>query len=267
MKNKKSKNEPKVDWSIFDSIWCITFTGYPERRKAVESELKRVGILDSGRFNWRFTFPTIFDNILFDVTKKRLKKNECRSVSSMSCALGHYGCIKTAYELGHEFTLVMEDDIRFLNDVGKISDVLKDIPPCSDVVNFDVLPSSKEWNPKSFKEFVNANSYNEHFFKYNSLWGGSFYALSRNAMKAICTRYEQVLFPSDSYISGFINLGKEISFYASSPNICCQVAYSNSVNSSLFGNGALHIPYSIIGLDYSEYNIFDKEGYGYGSSI
>lgn len=258
---------PKVDWSIFDSIWGISFTGYTERRKGVESELKRIGILDSGRFNWRFTFPTIFDNILFDVTKKQLKHNTCKNVSSMSCSLGHYGCIKTAYELGHEFILIMEDDIRFLKDVGRIADIIKTVPPCADIVNFDALPSDAQWNEMTYKNAVETGSYNDNFFRADGFMGGSCYALSRRAMKAICMRYEQMLAPADHYLSGLIYLGNDISRYVSKESVCCQLTYGNSVNSKLYGQDSLHVVYARKKLDYSKYNIFDVKNYNYGSAI
>lgn len=265
-KTKKTVNVPK--WNeIFDSIWCISFTGYPERKNAVESELKRIGILGSGVFNWRFTFPTIFDNILFDVTKKKLKHNNCKNVPSMSCSLGHYGCIKTAYELGHEFTLIMEDDIRFLKDIGRIKEIIDNIPPCADIVNFDILDSSSLIPPNQYEKYASERAYNEYFFKYINFMGGSCYALSRRAMKAICIRYEQVLAPADHYISGAIFLGNDISRYAATESLCCQITYGNSVNTMLYGENSLHNNYKRLSLDYSKYNIFDKEGYSYGDAI
>lgn len=267
-KNRKDVGQKRrPDWSVFDSIWCTNFTGYPERRYAMESELKRVGILDSGRFNWRFTFPTIFDNLLFDVTKKQLRRNRCINLPVMSCALGHYGCIKTAYELGHGFALFMEDDIRFLKDVGRIRDTLEAIPPCGDVVNFDALPSAGSWTPESYRTAVERGSYNDFFYSYSNMCGASCYALSRKAMKAVCIRYEQLLMPADDYTSGNVNLGKDVSFYAAKRSLCCQVTFGRSMNVSNYGKGSLHNPYSKMGLDYSDYCIPDADGYGYGSTV
>lgn len=261
------KRTPKVDWSIFDSIWGLTFTGYPERKAALEKEFKRVGILDSGRFNWRFTFPSIFDNILYDVTKKQLKRNSCINVPVLSCAMGHYGCIKTAYELGHNFALFLEDDIRFLKDIGKLADIFGSIPPCGDVINFDVLPSSGKWNAEIYDKTVEWNSYNDNFFSYTNMCGASCYALSRKAMKAICIRYEQMLFPADDYTSGLINLGKDVSFYASKTAACCQVTFGKSMNVNNYGDDSLHKAYACKRLDYSNYNIEDVADYGFGSKI
>ena len=270
--DRKSGRNPSsaamIKWNeIFDSIWGISFTGYPERRKSLETEFNRIGILDSGIFNWRFTYPSIFDNILFDVTKKQLRHNNCKNVPSMSCSLGHYCCIKTAYELGHEFILVMEDDIRFLKDIGKISKIMENIPPCADIVNFDALPSDIRWNSQNFQIASDSGSYNEFFFRYEMLMGGSCYALSRNAMKRICQRYEQMLAPADHYLSGLIYLGNDISKYASKESICCQLTYGNSVNTILYGKNSLHDVYRRRNLDYSKYNIFDKRGYTYGDSV
>ena len=256
----KKKN---IKWNdIFDSIWCISFTGYPERKKGMESEFKRLGILNSGVFNWRFTFPTIFDNILFDVTKKQLKHNDCINVSSMSCSLGHYGCIKTAYELGHEFALFMEDDIRFLKNVEDIDTIVKSIPPCADVVNFDVLPTESRYTKDNYGALMEKNSYNDHFFRYDGeiLWGASCYALSRKAMERILQRYEQMLYVADGYTSGKIFLGKDVSYFASKESICCQLTFGKSVNAMIFGNNALHGVYSKKSLDYSKYNIFAAAG-------
>lgn len=267
VKAVKHKTTPKVDWSIFDSIWGLTFTGYPERKAALEKEFKRVGILDSGRFNWRFTFPSIFDNILFDVTKKQLKHNTCMNVPVMSCAMGHYGCIKTAYELGHNFALFLEDDIRFLKDIGKLAEIFKMIPPCGDVINFDVLPSGRKWNREKYDNMVRGGTYNDEFFSYYDMCGASCYALSRKAMRAICIRYEQSIFPADDYTSGIVNLGKDVSYYASKTAACCQVTFGKSMNVNNYGKDTLHAAYACKGLNYSDYNIKDVDDYAFGSKL
>ena len=272
MPSKKVPKTPeapkvKIDWSIFDSIWCITFTGYPERKCGVESELKRIGILDSKNFNWRYTYPSIFDNILFDVTRKQLKHNECPNVPVLNCLFGHYGCIKTAYELGHEFILVMEDDIRFLKDIKRIKKIMSEIPPCADIVNFDALPSGPRWSAEKYEQSSHESKYNDEFYSYNGMMGAACYALSRKAMKAICIRVEQMLFPFDIYTSGDVYLGSDISRYASYESICCQLTYGKSMNVANFGDDSLHSPYSRKCLDYSKYNIFDKKDYTYGCSV
>lgn len=41
------------------------------------------------------------------------------------CARNHYTIIKTAYDLGYEHILVMEDDIRFLKDANIFNMYLK----------------------------------------------------------------------------------------------------------------------------------------------
>lgn len=264
----KSTSSVNIKWNeIFDAIWGITFTGYPERRKSLETEFKRIGILDSGIFNWRFTYPSIFDNILFDVTKKQLRHNDCPNVPVMSCLFGHYGCIKTSYELGHEFILIMEDDIRFLKNVSRIKEIIEKIPPCADIVNFDALPSGPRWNREKYVRFVEDNSYNEEFYASHGMMGAACYALSRKAMKAICIRCEQMLLPFDIYTSGDVYLGSDISKYASNESLCCQLTYGKSMNVSNFGSDSLHSPYSRKALDYSKYNIFDLKGYTYGCSV
>ena len=48
-----TEEEKKHIWDVFDKIVCIHFLPYKnDRLKNIASELKRIGILNSGKFDW-----------------------------------------------------------------------------------------------------------------------------------------------------------------------------------------------------------------------
>lgn len=244
-----------MDWKgKFDRIWCISYTGYPERRKPLERELDRVGILGSGVLEWHYTFKSIFDNILFDVTK-RLKTNNCEDVGSLACSLAHYHCIKSSYGLGDERCLIMEDDIRFLKDVGEVCDIVDGLPDNADIVLFDHMWNAVEHhdhdefvrNPTGIYERVG-----KHYRRFGMLLGGSCYSLSRKAMKTMVGMYETVFEAADVYTarltekSGLVRLCSE-------PRLAFQVSYPKSNNTRLRWNSDIMDMYRRNGLDFSRY--------------
>lgn len=257
----------RIPWGRwFDSIWCITYTGYPDRMAGIESELKRIGIIDSGLLRWRLNFPSITDAVMFNFLKANNRTN-CTKQSQVSCSLGHYSCIKSAYELGHNRVLIIEDDERFLKDLDGIVGYLSDIPSDADIVNFDVLPADAQHNESNFPRIVEENSVNSHFFRYRSMFGGGCYALSRKAMERLVKSYESYIRTADDYLSGRAYLGDDITYYASKQSICCQLTFGNSVNVGLWGTDTLHGIYRKKHLDYSKYNMVEKEGFNYGDFI
>lgn len=92
------------------------------------------------------------------------------------CARNHYTIIKTAYDLGYEHILVMEDDIRFLKDANIFNMYLKKIPNDYDVLQFGAFTME----PDIEKYLLDDELWFEH--EDVPAWNTSMYALSRRGM-------------------------------------------------------------------------------------
>lgn len=245
-----------IEWKKhFDRIWCISYTGFPERYAEIESELGRVGILDSGIFNWQRTIPSIFNDILYDATKKR-GLNDCRSKSSLSCLLGHYSCVKASLGLGDRRVLILEDDVRFLKDIDTISRRLDDVPGDSDIVLFDWFATYTGNYAQDSHEYerMKSDRVNGSYSRYNHLFGASCYMLSSRSMEAIVRLIERKFAPIDHYTSHLLD-GCGLNRYFCVDQIACQKNFERSNNADLYGMAAVDMAYRIIGLDKTKFNL------------
>lgn len=245
-----------IDWSShFDRIWCISYTGFPERRSGAERELKRVGILDSGIFGWQRTVPTIFNDILFDVTKKR-KLNDCPTKGSLSCLLGHYSCIKTSLGLGDRRILILEDDVSFLNDVDSIETGIDAMPTDSDVVLFDWIASftGDEAIDNRNLDRMKSTKTNDRYSRFDHLWGGDCYMLSARAMKWISEEVERKFRPIDVYFTTLMD-GQGLNRYFCVEQIAAQKVTPRSNCLESFGHDATTTSYKLTGVDLSKFNL------------
>lgn len=244
-----------IDWSShFDRIWSISYTGFEERRSWIESELKRTGILESGIFNWQRTVPTIFNDILFDVTKRK-GFNECRSKGSLSCILGHYSCVKTSLGLGDRRILILEDDVSFLKDLSAVERGLTMIPADSDVVLFDWISSFSGNAALDARklEAMKSDSVNALYSRFDHLWGGDCYLLSARAMKWIADEVERKFRPIDVY---FTTLMDNVGFnrYFCIEQIAAQKKTVKSNCLEMYGRDAASRAYELDGLDLSKFS-------------
>lgn len=164
-------------WDRFARKTLLTFTGYIEREPPIVSELERIG-MKGVHVQWQF--PNPFESVLLD----NLKHERCLSVGYMNATMGHYRAIKTAYHLGLENCLVIEDDIRFLKDVSEIDRMVSSLPDDFDVAMFDVILLGI--GDDGIKNYINAKKgrkVNDSWSEFDRLRSQGCYALSRRAMK------------------------------------------------------------------------------------
>lgn len=183
-----------IEWNkYFDHIYCVHFLPYKDRLAKIKSELKRVGILDSGIFSWQYTWDTPFYDIL-----SRTSINKALSVGYMKCGLAQYYCHKEAYDLGYNRILVLEDDISFLKDLDKIKEILEATPEDYDLVLYD----NTGRNPAKYHKYRKDNQINDFFCHYdNDMILASCYGVSRNFMKHKIECEERALNTNDKYMS------------------------------------------------------------------
>jgi len=104
-----------IDWNkYFSHIFVISGCSNFERRNWMNQELSRINL---SNFKYWYNFN---DNQLLDYSKNTYLIEKHQRVR-----YAHYSLIKTCYQLGYDNILIMEDDICFLNDLGKIKEQLE----------------------------------------------------------------------------------------------------------------------------------------------
>lgn len=244
----------------FDRIYCLSYLPYKERRKTIEPELERTGILSSGIFSYHYTFETPVDDILlksdmfpFDRNNSRFKKN------TLNLALGHYSIMKEALGLDLKRILILEDDIRFLKDIREMNLIIENLPEDMDITLFDKIGIKTQENEF---EMQRKHPINEYYLYMGSLvlWGCSCYSVNRRAMEHITASQERKFNVADYYTNDFNYLGERISDGIkrsfSLKNIAVQKGNSDTATDHDKGNS----PYTqkgltSFGIDMNEYNL------------
>lgn len=139
----------KKGWAKFDYIGVVCYTGYKKRAIEIMEELKRIGI--GGIVNIHWDVPSMFRDRLFNAVGKT---KYCSEGGCFFMSVMHYNVIKTAYELGCNNVLVMEDDIRFLKNKKMIERILDSIPEGYDMLMLDKSKpgeqSIAEWSQNTY---------------------------------------------------------------------------------------------------------------------
>lgn len=243
----KSKNHDI--WSRFDFRAACLFTGYRNRERGLREELDRVGMSD---VHWMWQFPTPLDSILRRSTSGRLGLNP----GFFSCGMGHYRAIKTAYELGSSHFLIMEDDIRFLNDVSMVKEIVDDIPDDYDVALLDSFkPQSmtmQEWRDNAQRSKVS-----KHWCRFYNMRSFACYSMSRRGMERWIRLWESAfmfggrLHVCDQYMH-VGRFGADMNMYHAITNPCIQQDVGGNACSG--GVSGIHLQkYRDYGLDIDAY--------------
>lgn len=242
--------ERKSFWSRFDFKAACLFTGYKNRECGLFNELDRVGI-DSVNRLWQF--PTPFDSILKRATKGKLSMHG----GFFNSGMGHYRAIKTAYELGAEHSLIMEDDIRFLKDVDLVREIVEDLPDDYDIALLDTFKAQKmsfdEWRSNAMNRKVS-----KHWCRFNNMRSFACYAMSRKGMERWISQWEGAFKPggflrvADQYLKHEC-LGADMNMYHAVRNVCIQAPVGGTACS---GQAGCHVEkYIEYGLNINDYEI------------
>lgn len=160
-------------WDRFDFKAIAMFTGHPKRTESVRRELKRVG-LDAQEF---WGHPNVFDRFIqahVRVTRATVQPG------FFNATMTHYHMVKTAYELGAQSMLGLENDVRFLNDLDAVSRTVCSLPG-----NFDYALLSWETPLKNWEAIADdqmARPVHDGWAQFDDLRGFACYALSRRGM-------------------------------------------------------------------------------------
>ena len=186
-----------IDWKKhFDHIYCIHFLPkHSSRFGRICDELKRVGILDSGIFSWKYTVDSPLYGYIqnFAPYRHSAVKEQKGMANTM---LAHYEIYKEAECLNYRRIAVLEEDIVFLKDVKLLNELLSKEPK-TDVVLFDKFV----YNQFEYIRDVQTNRindsycfFNEHSTHYGS---GAFYSVTSAAYKAFIQQQERCRYCPD----------------------------------------------------------------------
>ena len=97
-----------IDWNkYFDNVYILSGCSNFEKREQLKNEFNRIGLK---KYHWWYGYK----NNLIELQAQ--DKVESHTITTYS----HYGLIKTCYDLGYDHVLIMEDDVRFLNNINEI---------------------------------------------------------------------------------------------------------------------------------------------------
>ena len=248
--DRQIMHDAKDIWSRFDFKAACLFTGYRERAESLSVELERVGLVDVRRL-WQFPSP-------LDITLIRCARGGMGLRRGFfSCGMGHYRAIKTAYELGYEHSLVIEDDIRFLKDISLIEEIVNDLPENYDVALLDTFKpqgmSFDEWRDNAKK-----NKVSKHWCRFSNMRSFACYSMSRRGMERWIGKWEggfgrvNRLFICDQYMNKD-KFGADMNMYHAITNVGIQAPVGGTACS---GKAGCHVDkYRQYGLDISTYHI------------
>lgn len=241
------QSELKKLWNQFDVKFLLCCTKYKSRYESIKCELERIGISDYF-VQWDVPFSPAKD-----ILRKHIKVNQFLSKAGpFSCCLSHYKAMKTALGLGAKSCLILEDDIRFRNDLAFIKETLELLPPDFDYAQFENV---KPWEMplEEYLSLKDKNIVNKRWRRFTNLRGGGCYAMSSRGMQKIVEQIEMrltgqksPLVINDYYVSQVSCINKYFCF----PNVAIQaiVGESNSDAEGYWEN------YYRLGMTFEDYH-------------
>lgn len=162
-----------------DAIYVLTLSNRQDRTQGIINQLRNIGMDNMNEVNFIYATPFPYNNLIanaFNTTKKGkfTKPNE------YDCSRNHYSIVRQAYDRGYDKVLVIEDDVRFLNDVDLFIKTIDDMPKQADVFQFGGFSADINLN-KYITDNVDGINWVEH--NDVGLWTTSMYALSRKGMQ------------------------------------------------------------------------------------
>ena len=250
----------KIDWSMFDHVFCIHHLPFRDRMPRLEAELRRVDLLDSPNFSFEFTVPSFYDKVVFGATKSA-GLNDLLTVGQLNLVLATYRILALSEAMGYGRILIMEDDVAFLKDKKEIVATLEMLPERYDICLFDKFAYAGL--PTEEYESYLRDTVNERYARYDRLKSCGCYSLNGSFIPLLKAAYERRLMITDEYTSVF-DFGRPVEKIFSIKNLCCQVSYAGCSNVHHGGRNCIHDAYARQRLDYGEYSVGD---FGYGDLL
>ncbi len=214
-------NSTQTGENLLSNAFAVCFTGKRERAQYLLEETSRMGI---NGVNVIWSYPSPYRK--FILSRIPHIKDLDQHPGAWGATIGQYRAVKTAYELGMEHALFMEDDCRFLKDRGKVLEALSNVP-----VDWDLL---------MLDHFVD-----ESVADCNGYWKGcgrtfstACYIANRKAMERLILMYESpvsgkyrhpVMRNCDHW-SNTKYIGGDVRIYCAYPNLAIQCNCGDTTN-------------------------------------
>lgn len=190
----------KIDWKKYvDSIYLLTYILNKDNEINRNEELNRVNLNDSDIFYEVRQFPTPLYDKLYESFYDNAATLEKTKYFNM--LMGHYRCIKMAYLNGDEYTLILEEDFRFLKSKEQISNILDEtIPKFKKIHGPAIFLGSSSYMldgiwMTGIDESINYNNLYEIFDNFIVICAGTtFNIYNRDAMKCLIDYVENFNF-------------------------------------------------------------------------
>lgn len=246
-----------VPWcDVFDMTVSLCFTGNADRVPPLDAELDRVGLRPDLRI-WNVPSPHELAVVRELPRKKRWM---LESAGFRNSGFGHYRAVKTARELGARRVLIIEDDVRFLDDLDLLAETVRTAPD-ADVLLFDLLKRGSE-STADIRRTCQANASGRWTVPGDNPCSMACYGLNRMGMDYIVRCFEgafEGLWPlgiADHYLWRRWHGGR-LRFACAWPLACIQVPLGTISNTAAtFGGSDPNCQlawYRELGMDLSAY--------------
>lgn len=237
-----------INWAkYFDRIYCLFYCPYMDIKNRLEKELLRVRILDSGIFEYCFTSPTRYDQIVQDSFED---KTHILREGWINESLALERIMRQSLALGYERILVLEDDCIFLRDLEEVKRIFDSAPLAEyDFIQYDsgLVPE----NTDMYFDLVNSKKINMYFSDSSEVWFGmaTCNSFNRNGMQLVIDQIEKKPVVVDQ-LANYIKFKSAITI----KRPCIQIFDSKCQT----GDGEwCHWPYWRAGVNYWDYNLPD----------
>ena len=226
--------------SVPDCATVLGFAGKPQDAYGAVEELKRVGVKPEIYWNIKSAFQRF-------VPHGFMTGGFLANPSSLSCYLGHYHIVKSAFDRGIQSLWVVEDDIRFMKDASVVRSALSTVPADADLLVLDGFPT------------VETTS----VFNRNGPWARmepsvdirsacDYILLNRKAMEQYVKLLDGSLCGKMPYANDYWKLLKDLNVYTAYPLLSIQRVDGKDRRSSTPAHDLID-RYTAIGLDLSNY--------------
>ena len=152
-----------INWkSFFDRIYCIHYLPHKDRMPLLKEELNRVGLLDCGIFEWRYTVPDSYDDIIWKVAESN---KWCTRRAYVNLSLENHRLLKQALLLGYKRILIIEDDISFISDLEELNKILEATPKELGIIQYDKRANFPKGEDVVWENLKTNNRINPFFVK------------------------------------------------------------------------------------------------------